>query len=60
MDEIIELKDIFNTKEFLAANKAGKQGTFYSKLVETGLFSYFIETRTFSSKFEAEYYFLDQ
>jgi len=58
-NEIINFVDVFDTKEFLAINKANKQGTFLSKLVETGLFSYFIETRCMQSKFDAEYQLLD-
>lgn len=59
-EDFLELKDLFNIPEFLIANKANKEGTFLSKLVETGLFTYFIETRVINNKYEDEYKFIDQ
>ncbi|EGR27899.1 hypothetical protein IMG5_187430 [Ichthyophthirius multifiliis] len=54
-----EMSEIYDIREFLNYHKSSKQGTFLSKFVETGIFSYFIETRTSISEYEPYYQFFD-
>jgi hypothetical protein len=58
-NEQVSVNEIFNTEEFLIMNKANKPGTFLSKLVETRVFTYFIQNRCTETQFDAEHQLLD-
>lgn len=54
------MSEIWQAKEFLDYHNAQKQGTFLSKFIETGHFSYFIETKTVMGSHTYYYEFFDQ